>query len=157
MFVHFHAPHPTSEAAPRRPACPRCAAAVAHLPPIARFCHRCGARLRDGAAAKAVPAVADGLPAPFAAVFPPSLILLAYGKALFKLGLRYETAFGSRRNVEESMRCYHKAARLGDASAIERLAAGGATPPPLPPAPLPVASSVTPPPPFAGVHCPPES
>jgi hypothetical protein len=46
---------------------------------------------------------------------------MAYAKALFNLGWRYETAVGSRRNLEEAARCYWKAARLGDAGARQRL------------------------------------
>ena len=47
----------------------------------------------------------------------PPEILIAYAKALFNLGCRYETALGSRRNLEEAARCYWKAARLSHAAA----------------------------------------
>jgi TPR repeat protein len=47
--------------------------------------------------------------------------LLAYGKSLFNLGWRYEHAIGARRNLTEAARCYWKAARLGDASAVGRI------------------------------------
>lgn len=39
-------------------------------------------------------------------------ILTGYANALFRLGLRYESALGATRNVEEAARCYDKAARL---------------------------------------------
>ena len=121
----------TPGAGPTKTFCPTCAADLTHLPPIARFCHRCGNRLPEALAVRGVPRGAQepaGQFIPFAAVAPPPLILFAYGKAMFNLGLRYETAVGSSRNVEEAFRCYQKAARLGDMSAVQRLA----TPPPLP-------------------------
>jgi hypothetical protein len=59
-----------------------------------------------------------------AAPFQPPVIVLAYAKALFNLGYRYETAVGSRRNLEEAARCYWKAARLGDSAARERCESG---------------------------------
>ena len=88
------------------------------------------------------------------------LILVAYAKALFNLGSRYEAAVGSRRNLGEAARCYWKAARLGDAAARERLAAepaDGRCVLPYPPSPLPVPDSVMardPGPPFADVYRP---
>jgi hypothetical protein len=56
--------------------------------------------------------------------------------------LRYESAVGSSRNVEEAFRCYQKAARLGDFSAVRRLA----TPPPLPAPDKPSEAAAAPPP-----------
>lgn len=121
--------------------CRNCAADVTRLPPIARFCNRCGTGLPPGVASRVLPELVEspGHPAvPFARVLPPSLILLAYGKALFNLGFRYETAVGARRNADEAFRCYRKAARLGDPDAVGRLATLAATseevckPPPLP-------------------------
>jgi TPR repeat protein len=49
--------------------------------------------------------------------FHPPQFLLAYARALFNLGWRYETAVGSKRNLEEAARCYQKAARLSVAAA----------------------------------------
>jgi TPR repeat protein len=101
-------PGPTS--APRL-YCSRCATDVSALPLEARFCNRCGLTLPERTPLRAAPA-----PEPFQ----PPLILLAYAKALFNLGWRYETALGSRRNLREAARCYGKAARLGDAAARAR-------------------------------------
>jgi hypothetical protein len=143
--------------------CPNCVADVRHLPPIARFCHRCGFHLPTEVATPILPASPQSLPCGFIPLlepFPPSLILLAFGRALFNLGFRYETAVGSRRNVEEALRCYQKAARLGDAGAADRLAlregesTGGATPPPLPFADRPSHPPVVPPP-LGRLHMPP--
>jgi hypothetical protein len=106
--------------------CSNCAADLTHLPPVARYCHRCGFHLPADVADRVLPGLPERVEqcaVPYARLFfPPSLILLAYGKALFNLGFRYETAIGSRRNQEEALRCYGKAARLGDPSAVGRLA-----------------------------------
>ena len=152
--------------------CPNCVADLAHLPPIARFCHRCGSRLPPGLAGRKVRPLHGPLEAHsvlFSHIFGPSLILCAYGKALFNLGFRYETAIGSRKNLHESLRCYQKAARLGDASAARRLSnwegdadhpnsnLNRADPPPLPPEALADNPSPPPvaPPPLARVYHPP--
>jgi TPR repeat protein len=126
---------------------------VSALPPGARFCSRCGFPLPPHVAGDSVPS-----PPPLPQLFASPLILLAYGRALFNLGWRYETAIGSRRNVEEAARCYWKAARLGDVAARERYGAASLDPattphepPPLPPLP---ADFVEPPPPFATVYRP---
>jgi hypothetical protein len=109
--------------------CVRCAADVTPLPPVAKFCSRCGAPLpehfhRQPVAPAAVPEAP--VPAP-SAPFRPSEILLAYARALVNLGWRYESAVGSRRNLEEAARCYWKAARLDYAAQ----ACAEAVPPPL--------------------------
>jgi TPR repeat protein len=135
--------------------CLRCSANVSELPAVARFCNRCGFPLPEWFGAK--PPSAPDSPPPLPQLFVAPLILLAYGRALFNLGWRYETAIGSRRNVEEAARCYWKAARLGDAAARERYGVSSLTapaltdPPPLPPLP---ADFVEPPPPFAAVYRP---
>ena len=95
--------------------CTRCAADVSTLPFEARFCNRCGSPLP--AAADTAPRVSNT-----PQLFAQPLILLAYANALFNLGCRYETAIGSRRNLEEAARCYEKAARLGNVAARERYA-----------------------------------
>jgi TPR repeat protein len=100
--------------------CVRCAADVSALPPSARFCNRCGVHLVRPFPAKHASLPPTQSPSPCEA-FPPPLILVAYARALFALGWRYETAVGSRRNPEEAARCYGKAARLGDAAALHRL------------------------------------
>jgi hypothetical protein len=137
--------------------CVKCAADVSVLPPAARFCNRCGAALpeRLGHAARYPGAQSSPPPLP-PEPFQPPLILLAYAKALFNLGWRYETAVGSRRNLEEAARCYWKAARLGDAAARGRFGPGADHSCPLPcmlPAEIVVDSS----PPFATVYRPPFS
>jgi TPR repeat protein len=50
-----------------------------------------------------------------------SQIVRGYASALYKLGRRYEVAAGSR-NPREAIRCYLKAARLGNMMAFARLA-----------------------------------
>lgn len=57
-----------------------------------------------------------------------SAMLLGYANAMYRLGWRYETGQGTGRNVEEAIRCYFKAAKLGNPAALARLApqcAGG--------------------------------
>ena len=120
--------------------CVRCAADLTRLPPPARFCNRCGSPLPQR---QPLPVAATGL-APPALPFDPPRILLAYARALFNLGWRYETAVGSRRNLEEAARCYWKAARLGDAGARLRFEQPANPNDPIHPVP-----------PFAAVHAPP--
>jgi TPR repeat protein len=43
----------------------------------------------------------------------PSLVVLGYSAALYRLGWRYEHAIGVARNLDEAYRCYGKSARLG--------------------------------------------
>jgi len=66
-----------------------------------------------------------------------SLIVLGYSNAMYRLGWRYETGNGTGRNPDEAVRCYFKAAKLGNPAALARLAPKCApdepTPPPLPP------------------------
>jgi TPR repeat protein len=50
-----------------------------------------------------------------------SQIVRGYASALYKLGRRYEVAVG-RHNPREAIRCYLKAARLGNMMAFARLA-----------------------------------
>jgi TPR repeat protein len=111
--------------------CVRCAADVSALPPAARFCSRCGFHLLRPFLRAHASLPPTGSP-PVCSAFQPPLILVAYARALFNLGWRYETAVGSRRNAEEAARCYGKAARLGDAAALARLhPEPHADPPPL--------------------------
>jgi len=130
-----------------RVGCPKCGADLSLLPKVARFCNRCGAALAEGAFAglAAAPSAPSEKPTGpwfcrprwlfnlwFACVdcdtgitrsasAGRSAVLLAYGKSLFNLGWRYEHAVGARRNLSEAARCYWKAARLGDPSAVGRL------------------------------------
>lgn len=134
--------------------CARCAADVSALPPLARFCNRCGSTLPERFPTRhSVPA--PPAPSPVADSYQPPLILLAYAKAMFNLGCRYETAIGSRRNLQEAARCYWKAARLGDPAAAGRLApqAEAAVLPYIPP-PLPTDPSAARPP-VAAIYHPP--
>jgi TPR repeat protein len=68
-----------------------------------------------------------------------SAMLLGYANAMYRLGRRYEIGHGTGRNVEEAIRCYFKAAKLGNPAALARLApqcAGGdAADEPTPPEP----------------------
>lgn len=122
--------------------CVKCATDVTRLPATARFCNRCGSPLPARGGQPLLPAATSV--APPALPFDPPQILLAYARALFNLGWRYETAVGSRRNLEEAARCYWKAARLGDAGARLRFE----QPPNANDPVLPV-------PPFATVYAPP--
>ena len=108
--------------------CLRCAADVSALPPAARYCRRCGVLLPYRPPAASAPSRPPPLP-----VLPyrQTQILVAYGRALFNLGWRYEHAPAWRRNPDEATRCYGKAARLGDAAAAERLAMSAEQMPPL--------------------------
>ena len=136
--------------------CRACRADLSCLPPIARYCYHCGAALPDlrrncrwspsrSSWSRwllnlwyACDSDAGNADAFFAGR---SAVLLAYGKSMFNLGWRYEHAVGSRRNLAEAARCYWKAARLGDPSAVGRLGQPAVTdslaptsPPTLPPA-----------------------
>jgi TPR repeat protein len=123
--------------------CSHCNTDLADLPLGARYCRHCGVRLRS-ALAPTAPRPAQGSPggyrlpaeghfnwrfwwwggAPRVQQSAPgdrSFMLLAYAKSMFGLGWRYEHAVGSRRNLSEAVRCYGKAAKLGDADAAARL------------------------------------
>ena len=121
--------------------CPNCNIDLGTVPPVARYCRRCGVRLRtsDSRRPAALKASATGpfVPAPrwlwwlwggapraqesAFALADRSAMLLAYARSMFGLGWRYEHAVGARRNLNEAARCYDKAARLGHASAAGRL------------------------------------
>ena len=139
--------------------CVRCSADVARLPPTARFCRRCGLplphHLHSAAAAATESPVRPDPVLPMEEQFPPPAILLAYARALFNLGCRYERAVGSRRNLEEAARCYWKAARLGDAAAAGRFDPRALELPILPYRPPPLPPGPALPPPLATVHRPP--
>ena len=49
-------------------------------------------------------------------------IVAGYGEALYRLGLRYEAGVGWKHHPGEAVRCFAKAARLGNAKALEHLA-----------------------------------
>ena len=114
--------------------CLKCAADVSRLPPTAGYCNRCGSPLPTRPS-PARPAAPQNFEAPV----PTPAILVAYARALFNLGCRYESAVGARRNLDEAARCYWKAARLGDAASAGRFAPQALAVPvlPYPPPPLP--------------------
>ena len=60
-------------------------------------------------------------PGPPALEGPRSAIIAGYANALYRLGWRYERHLGFERNVSEAVRCYLKAARLGNEEALARL------------------------------------
>ena len=144
----FNHARPAASPAPiPRVGCPKCNADLTLLPKVARFCNRCGTALADAAFVAPVPlqCAPSAKPAgpwfcrprwlfnlwfacvdcdtgiPHSVSVGRSAVLLAYGKSLFNLGWRYEHAVGARRNLAEAARCYWKAARLGDPSAVGRL------------------------------------
>jgi TPR repeat protein len=112
-----------------RPRCPRCRAGTEHLPPSARFCPRCGVTLgRERAVVRKMPpplpaSVTRSLyPHPGFFIPTPTDIVAGYGEALYRLGSRYEAGVGWKYHPGEAVRCFAKAARLGNAKALEHLA-----------------------------------
>lgn len=69
----------------------------------------------------AVPQPPPGVPA-FPGAESSSQIVRGYANALYSLGRRYEIDAGPGRNRREALRCYLKAARLGNIMAFARLA-----------------------------------
>ena len=109
---------------PARP-CPRCEFITAALPSAARFCPRCGMNLAESAPEP--PTVNwsewDRLLANFWTRPDRPVILKGYARALSRLGWQYEIGHRVQRNYDEALRCYTKAAQLGDDYAQERLRA----------------------------------
>lgn len=126
--------------------CLRCAADLSRMPEEARYCPRCGldsyssppAAILSRAAEARLAGQSDELGWGHLAelavstpgVVPPTVIpspnasseiLRGYANALYKLGRRYEVG-GWTRNPREAIRCYLKAARLGNMMAFARLA-----------------------------------
>jgi hypothetical protein len=101
--------------------CVRCALHLDDLPAARRFCPRCGLSLP----AKGSNAAAHSAPAhvlPLRENEPDhSPIIAGYATAMNKLGVRYEAGQGVARNEDEAIRCYGKAARLGNDDARTRL------------------------------------
>ncbi|HEV8605692.1 MAG TPA: hypothetical protein VGQ99_10015 [Tepidisphaeraceae bacterium] len=105
--------------------CPRCHHDLSSLPKTAHFCPHCGL---------------DQLQIPLADFsefhFPPppptpeyfhSVVIIGYARAMTSLGTRYESGNGVARNTDEALRCYCKAARLGNSEARSRLVSRGVT------------------------------
>jgi hypothetical protein len=130
--------------APPYPHCSRCHTDLTHCFLSARFCPRCGVVLASlpGERLPAVPRAAALVPVP-----PPPLpvltiepsegrgthsLILGYANAMFRLGWRYENGDGTCRNDQEAVRCYFKAAKLGNASARARLTPQNEDAPALP-------------------------
>ena len=114
--------------------CPHCRQALDHQPRNAPFCPFCGHRLSRAPIAARYHAIRHALSrrlfSPFKPLFQreidaavpmtpgeerrgPSLVVLGYSAALYRLGWRYEHAIGVHRNLDEAYRCYGKSARLG--------------------------------------------
>lgn len=142
QFIKEQDTHDPVPAGPAR--CLRCSADLSCLPEWARYCPACGldtlqsppAALMSSAASSSGPIAGwkhlgefVALPLP---VLPDtafghdslSLTLSGYSNAMYKLGRRYESGLGAARNPREAIRCYFKAARLGNLWALARLAAG---------------------------------
>ncbi|HZL33875.1 MAG TPA: hypothetical protein VFC78_01115 [Tepidisphaeraceae bacterium] len=79
--------------------CPGCHWNLAALSGIARYCPHCGSPL----------SVPDQQAH--------SLIVRGYASALFRLGAVYEKSLGAGYHPNEAVRCYSKAAQLGNESA----------------------------------------
>lgn len=95
---------------PLRAACPRCHESILNLPASARFCSRCGLELPENCP----PWNGEGelnLSNP---------ALAAYAHALFNLGVRYENTPGGI-DLEQAIRYYEKAAKIGVPGAKARL------------------------------------
>jgi TPR repeat protein len=104
--------------------CPRCHHDLSQLPPSAHFCPRCGQNQLQ------IPLAEFYIPPP-----PPapehfhSVVIVGYARAMTSLGTRYESGHGVARNSDEALRCYCKAARLGNSEARSRLVTRGITSP----------------------------
>lgn len=103
--------------------CPRCGCDLATLPQSRRFCPRCGIGLASANF------IADVLQQHPLRVLPleqgdglvHSHMIAGYATAMNRLGNRYERGQGVARNEDEAVRCYGKAAVLGNEDARTRL------------------------------------
>src|SRR5436853_7013855 len=96
--------------------CPRCHHDLSHVPPTAKFCLHCGQNQREIPLAEFVMPPVAPAPEHFH-----SVVIVGYARAMTQLGTRYELA----RNSDEALRCYCKAARLGNSEARSRLITRG--------------------------------
>src|SRR5689334_13624909 len=104
--------------------CSRCQHDLSRLPPTACFCPHCGQNQVE------IPLLAISnalLPPPPAPEYFHSLVVIGYARAMNSLGNRYETGHGVARNSDEALRCFCKAARLGNSEARSRLMSSGMT------------------------------
>jgi hypothetical protein len=102
--------------------CARCGRDLAALPIGRRFCPRCGLNV----SVRPVPVLDPLQDNPLPPREPShSLIVAGYATAMNKLGTRYEVGHGVHRNEDEAVRCYGKAARLGNEDARVRLGRWG--------------------------------
>src|SRR6266446_1672472 len=115
-------PHIPSE--PSR-SCIRCFHDLAALPPRAHFSPRCGQNQIEIPLAT-IDSSFFAAPRPAPEYFH-SLVIVGYACAMSHLAQRYETGRGVARNSDEALRCYCKAARLGNSEARLRLITHGAT------------------------------
>ena len=119
------------------PHCFRCHTDLTHCFLSACFCPRCGVTLAAMPGETLQPAPVSRLALPVLAIESRQTsdthsLILGYANAMFRLGWRYENGYGASRNTEEAVRCYFKAAKLGNDSALARL-----TPPELQETPPP--------------------
>src|SRR4051812_8422831 len=105
--------------------CTRCQHDLFGLPPTARFCPRCGHEQPEIPLAEKTELVIPPLPA---ANYDHSVVIVGYARAMNSLGARYETGQGVARNSDEALRCFCKAARLGNSEARSRLITRGIPP-----------------------------
>jgi TPR repeat protein len=111
---------------PSYPHCSRCHADITHCFLSARFCPRCGTTLAALPGETPPPLPIPPLPLRVLAIEPSESrvthsLILGYANAMFRLGWRYENGHGTPRNCTEAVRCYFKAAKLGNGSALTRL------------------------------------
>jgi TPR repeat protein len=123
--------------------CSHCGQALEHQPRHAPFCPFCGHRLarvpiaaryrslRHALSRRLFSCLQPMFQRELDAAVPmpagpeeqrgPSLVVLGYSAALYRLGWRYEHAIGVSRNLDEAHRCYGKSARLGYENAVNEL------------------------------------
>ena len=113
-----------AELAPLRP-CPHCQFNLGVLPMSAKYCPHCGVDLsRPTVSANPVRVeyASKSAGAPLKVVGSHrSALVRGFAGALYRLGVRYEANLGARSNRNEAIRCYQKAAKLGDEQAMNRL------------------------------------
>ncbi len=107
--------------------CPGCDLDLCALPATATFCPGCRRRLRpERTLWVTLPTILCRLwrgrgDPPVDRSGPRAPVVVGYGKALWRLGWRYEHGRGMSRNVPEAMRCYRKSAGLGNVEAAARI------------------------------------